>query len=74
MSALKQQLAAGSVCMRVADLTVVLADSGEAIVKGISGVLHGTIHASIHTWRHVGLCMAFTATIVHVMHVHGVHH
>jgi ABC-type microcin C transport system duplicated ATPase subunit YejF len=36
MSALRQQQAAGSVCMRVSDLTVVLAESGEAIVKGIS--------------------------------------
>lgn len=36
MSFDKQQQAAGSVCMRVTDLTVVLADSGEAIVKNIS--------------------------------------
>ncbi len=36
MSNPRQQQAAGSVCMRVSDLTVVLADSGEAIVKGIS--------------------------------------
>ena len=36
MSFDKQQQAAGSVCMRVSDLTVVLAESGEAIVKGIS--------------------------------------
>jgi len=36
MSALRQHQAVGSVCMRVSDLTVVLADSGEAIVKGIS--------------------------------------
>jgi len=36
MSLDKQQQAAGNVCMRVTDLTVVLADSGEAIVKNIS--------------------------------------
>ena len=36
MSNPRQQQATGSVCMRVSDLTVVLADSGAAIVKGIS--------------------------------------
>ncbi|MEQ9463501.1 MAG: ABC transporter ATP-binding protein [Haliea sp.] len=36
MSSPRQQQAAGSVCMRVSDLTVVLAENGNAIVKGIS--------------------------------------
>ncbi|MDO8860595.1 ABC transporter ATP-binding protein [Haliea sp. E1-2-M8] len=36
MNAPKQQQTAGSICMRVSDLTVVLAESGEPIVKGVS--------------------------------------
>lgn len=36
MNAPKQQQTAGSVCMRVSDLTVVLAENGEAIVKNVS--------------------------------------